>query len=60
MIHRLRPVGVALEAHERALAPMPRAELQSVRVARAGGDLRADTEVASVVVLRKLAGHLVS
>ena len=38
-------VGVSLEAHQRALAPMPRAVLQSVRVARAGGDLRADTEV---------------
>ena len=40
-------VGVALEAHQRALAVMPGAVLQPVRVARAGGDLRADAEVAA-------------
>ena len=39
-------VGVALEAHQRALAVMPGAVFESVRVARAGGDLRADAEVA--------------
>jgi hypothetical protein len=52
-------VGVALEAHQRALAPVPRAILQPVRVARAGRDLRADAEVASCGLLAAARGQLV-
>jgi len=40
-------VGVALEADQRAVASVPGAVLEAVRVARSGGDLRADTEVAA-------------
>ena len=39
-------VGVAFEANQRALAVMPGAVFEPVRVAGAGGDLRADAEVA--------------
>ena len=38
---------------------MPRAVLQSVRVARAGGDLRADTEVSGGGLLAAARGQLV-
>ena len=49
------PVGVAFEAHQRAFALMPRAVLQPVRVARAGGDLCSDAEVAGGDCSRPLA-----
>ena len=52
-------VGVALEANQRALAPMPGAVLEPVRVARAGGDLRADTEVTGGGLLAAARGQLV-
>src|SRR5947207_11042533 len=39
-------VGVSLEAHQRALS-LPGAVFESVGVAGAGGDLRADAEVAA-------------
>ena len=45
-------VGVALEAHQRALALMPGAVFEPVRVAGAGGDLRADAEVAGWRIAR--------
>ena len=52
-------VGVALEAHQRAVAPVPGAVLEPVRVARAGGDLRADAEVAAGGLLAAARGQLV-
>ena len=52
-------VGVALEAHQRAMALMPGAVLQPVRVAGAGGHLRADAEVAAGGLLAAARGQLV-
>ena len=52
-------VGVALEAHQRALAVMPGAVFEPVRVAGAGGDLRADAEVAGGGLLAAARGQLV-
>ena len=52
-------VGVALEAHQRALALVPGAVFESVRVARAGGDLRADAEVTGGGLLAAARGQLV-
>ena len=53
------PVGVALEAHQRALALMPGAVLEPVRVARAGGHLCADAEVAGAGLLAAAGRQLV-
>src|SRR6476659_3338524 len=52
-------VGVALEADQRALALAPRAVFESVRVAGAGGDLCADTEVGAGGLLAAARGQLV-
>ena len=52
-------VGVPLEANERALTQMPRSVLQPVRVARAGGDLRADAEVTGGGLLAAARGQLI-
>ena len=52
-------VGVSLEAHQRAMAPVPGAVFESVRVAGAGGDLRADAEVAAGGLLAAARGQLV-
>jgi hypothetical protein len=52
-------VGVTLEAHKRALAVMPGAVFEPVRVAGAGGDLRANTEVAARGLLAAARGQLV-
>ena len=52
-------VGMALETRQGALPVMPGAVFQSVRVARAGGDLRADTEVTGGGLLPAARGQLV-
>ena len=52
-------VGVSLEAHQRALSLVPGAVFESVRVAGAGGDLRADAEVAGGGLLAAAGGQLV-
>ena len=53
------PVGVALEAHQRTMPLLPRAVLQPVRVARAGGDLRSHAEVAAAGLLAAAGRQLV-
>ena len=52
-------VGVSLEAHQRAVALVPGAVFESVRVAGARGDLRADPEVGGVGLLAAAGGELV-
>ena len=52
-------IGVALETHHRALALAPRAVFESVRVARARGDLCSDTEVTGGGLLAAARGQLV-
>jgi len=52
-------VGVSLEAHQRALSVVPGAVFESVGVAGAGGDLRADAEVADGGLLAAARGQLV-
>ena len=53
------PVGVALEAHQRTMPLLPRAVLEPVRIARAGGDLCADAEVAAAGLLAAAGRQLV-